>query len=116
VVQSSRRRFDDIEMADEETGLRFPVAARCEGPGSSCDLRPRNDDILLSESSDAQTGGHGFGGRRDIADGVRGVDFDQLLGRSREPADSTLHGFAREATANSEVQYKVRTARFEWGA
>src|SRR5260370_42417287 len=43
-------------------------------------VRPGYPDIALGETSVAQTPGHRFGSRCDVANGVGGVDLDELLG------------------------------------
>ena len=45
---------------------------------SRCGLGPEDLDIVGGKSGVAQALGHGFGGGRGAADGVGGVDFDEL--------------------------------------
>ena len=81
--QSGAFGFDDIQMADEEDRLRADFSAA----GS---VQP-NDEIAFprhgSENLDVGRGiarvteanRHCFGSRRVIADGIGGVDLDELL-------------------------------------
>src|SRR2546430_884718 len=72
-------RFDDIKVPDEKDGLTF------SGPTKTRDeiflpfVRPGDLDIAFGEASVAQTFGHRFGGGCHVANGVGGIDLNELL-------------------------------------
>ena len=60
-------------------GLRLPVPWMRATRFFLRSLGPATIDVVAGESGVAEAGGHGFGGGGDVADGVGGVDLDELL-------------------------------------
>ena len=72
-------RFHNIQMPDEENRLARAAAVIAKHQILFVSARAGNLNILFVESGFPQPLGHGFGGGAHVADGVGGVDLDQLL-------------------------------------
>src|SRR5216683_6223106 len=72
-------RFDDIQVPDEKDRFAFSGSAKTRDKVLLPFIGAGYLDIALGETSVAQTLGHRFGGGRHVANGVGGVDLDELL-------------------------------------
>src|SRR5207302_8465610 len=72
-------RLDDIKMPDEEYVLAFSGSAKTRHEVVFAFARPGYLDIPRLEAPVAQTLGHRFGGGGHVANGVGGVDLNELL-------------------------------------
>ena len=84
--------LDDIEVANEQDGLRLAGAVEAHDEIFLFVVGTGDDESLSANRLRAGVG-HGFRGGGDVADGVGGVDFDQLL----EDVVSQFFGFGRVA-------------------
>jgi hypothetical protein len=66
-------------MADRENRFARTGAVEAGDEISLSGIRAAEEDVALGVASVAQAFGHGFGRDGGIADGIGGVDFDELF-------------------------------------
>jgi hypothetical protein len=66
-------------MADEEDRVPLTVAVNARDEILLAIGWPRDDCVLVGEACIAETRRHGFGSGRDVADGVRRIDLNELF-------------------------------------
>ena len=71
--------FDHIEMSDEQHRLVLAAAVQTHHQILLAIVGPEDLHVAVGKSGVAKTLRHGFGGGRNIADRIRGVDLDQLF-------------------------------------
>src|SRR5882762_3917903 len=72
-------RFDDVQVPDKQDGLAFSGSAKTRDEILFPFVRPGYSYVGLGEAPVEQTLGHRFGSSGDVANGVGGVDFNELL-------------------------------------
>src|SRR5713226_8996575 len=72
-------RFDDVQVPDKQDGLAFSGSAKTRDEILLAPIGPGYMNVVFGKASVEQTPGHRFGSSGDVANGVGGVDLNELL-------------------------------------